>query len=143
MAQQFSDVDASEWPRWNDLDTTSIILFERALPDDANPSNRALKTLQQHTYEPRARSRRAELGRMRTREYGRAKERHRQLETIDFDTGQTVDREWLVSNLWDERDDDDSPICPTCGVSALPPEVPGEPSSCENADCDAFGEPVE
>ncbi len=55
-----------------------------------------------------------------------------------------------VSDLWDdvggdpdESSDDESPICRYCGVSALPPEVPGDQSSCENPDCDAFGEPVE
>lgn len=47
-----------------------------------------------------------------------------------------------MSNLWDDADDDDSPICPACGVSALPPEWPGEPSSCENANCAAFGDPM-
>ncbi|MEM9466441.1 MAG: hypothetical protein AAGA90_13795 [Actinomycetota bacterium] len=48
-----------------------------------------------------------------------------------------------MSDLWDDLDDDDvSPICPSCGVSALPPEAMGEPSMCENADCIAFGEPI-
>ena len=47
-----------------------------------------------------------------------------------------------MTSLWDELDGDDSPICGSCGVSALPPEQPGEPSLCENADCDAFGEPI-
>ncbi len=48
-----------------------------------------------------------------------------------------------MSDLWDEIDDDDvSPICPDCGVSALPPEAMGEPSMCENPDCPAFGEPI-
>lgn len=46
-----------------------------------------------------------------------------------------------MSDLWDDHDDDDvSPICEACGVSALPPEAPGEPSMCENANCPAFGE---
>lgn len=46
-----------------------------------------------------------------------------------------------MSDLWDELDDDDvSPICGACGVSALPPEAPGEPSMCENPNCPAFGE---
>ncbi|MFT5202718.1 MAG: hypothetical protein ACI9C1_002112 [Candidatus Aldehydirespiratoraceae bacterium] len=46
-----------------------------------------------------------------------------------------------MSDLWDELDDDDvSPICGACGVSALPPEAPGEPSMCENPNCSAFGE---
>ncbi|MEM9204678.1 MAG: hypothetical protein AAGC53_23795 [Actinomycetota bacterium] len=48
-----------------------------------------------------------------------------------------------MSDLWDEIDDDDvSPICPACGVSALPPEAIGEASMCENANCSAFGEPI-
>ena len=48
-----------------------------------------------------------------------------------------------MTDLWDQtEDDDDSPICPTCGVSVLPPEVPGEPSSCENPNCSEFGEPM-
>jgi len=49
-----------------------------------------------------------------------------------------------MSDLWDETDDDGdvSPICTTCGVSALPPEVPGEPSMCENPNCSEFGEPM-
>ncbi|MFT7475737.1 MAG: hypothetical protein ACI81L_002678 [Verrucomicrobiales bacterium] len=47
-----------------------------------------------------------------------------------------------MSNMWDTTNGDESPICDFCGVSALPPEMPGEPSSCENADCTAFGEPI-
>jgi len=46
-----------------------------------------------------------------------------------------------VSDLWDEGGDDASPICPHCGVSALAPAM-GEPSTCENPDCDAYGEPI-
>mgnify|MGYP000164656023 CR=1 FL=1 len=46
-----------------------------------------------------------------------------------------------MSDLWDETDDDDvSPICPSCGVSALPPEAPDEPSMCEHPNCSEFGE---
>jgi len=48
-----------------------------------------------------------------------------------------------MSNLWDETGDDASPICDACGVSALPPEIPGGPSTCENAECLAFGEPIQ
>ena len=48
-----------------------------------------------------------------------------------------------VSDLWDDIDEDDlSPICPECGVSALPPEAMGEPSMCENPNCSTFGEPI-
>ena len=36
--------------------------------------------------------------------------------------------------------DDAGPICPACGVTALPGEA-GE-FVCENPDCPAFGEPV-
>jgi hypothetical protein len=46
-----------------------------------------------------------------------------------------------MSDVWDETDEGDvSPICTVCGVSALPPEAPGEPSMCENPNCAAFGE---
>ena len=46
-------------------------------------------------------------------------------------------------SLWDVDDEDDaSPICPAGGVSALPAEVPGEEQTCENADCDSFGDPI-
>ena len=48
-----------------------------------------------------------------------------------------------MSDLWDETDDGDvSPICIACGVSALPPEAPGEASMCENPNCSVFGEPM-
>ena len=48
-----------------------------------------------------------------------------------------------MSDLWDDadrEDADDSPICAACGVSALPPEAPGEPPMCENPNCSTFGE---
>ena len=58
---------------------------------------------------------------------------------VPRDRGDTV----RMRDLWDETDDADvSPICPACGVSALPPEAPGEPSMCENANCSGFGEPI-
>lgn len=45
--------------------------------------------------------------------------------------------------MWDEVDDDDpSPICADCGVSGLPPEIPGDAARCENPDCDAYGQPI-
>jgi len=48
-----------------------------------------------------------------------------------------------VESMFDDFDDGDtSPICAFCGVSALPPETPGEQPMCENADCGAFGEPI-
>ena len=45
----------------------------------------------------------------------------------------------------DLADEGRAPICPACGVTALPAELahvldPG--FVCDNADCDAFGEPV-
>jgi hypothetical protein len=43
----------------------------------------------------------------------------------------------------DEADVERAPICPYCGVTALPGETPGGSSFiCENPDCDAFGDPV-
>lgn len=49
-----------------------------------------------------------------------------------------------AESLFDDYGDDDpSPICGFCGVSALAPEVPGEDPTCENADCSAFGELVD
>lgn len=47
-----------------------------------------------------------------------------------------------------EREDNDvgrAPICPSCGVTALPAETSNVLDSdfvCENADCDAFGNVV-
>ena len=47
------------------------------------------------------------------------------------------------AGLWDDVDTDDiSPICDSCGVSALLPEAPGEPSICENPNCSRFGSPI-
>lgn len=48
---------------------------------------------------------------------------------------------------WDEVDEDDgrAPICPQCGVTALPGELANvlEPHFvCDNADCESFGETV-
>jgi hypothetical protein len=40
---------------------------------------------------------------------------------------------------------DRAPICPACGVTALPAETANVLDSaflCENPDCEAFGEPV-
>ena len=42
-------------------------------------------------------------------------------------------------------DEGRAPICPACGVTALPAELANvvDPGFvCDNADCDAFGEPV-
>lgn len=43
---------------------------------------------------------------------------------------------------WEDAEVNRPVICPSCGVSALPPERPGEPPVCENGGCDAYGEPV-
>ena len=45
---------------------------------------------------------------------------------------------------WDDSegaDVDRAPICPSCGVTALPSESTAG-FVCENPDCDAFGEPI-
>jgi hypothetical protein len=51
----------------------------------------------------------------------------------------------LVDEDWSDESEGRAPICPSCGVTALP----AEPSNvidtgfvCDNSDCDAFGEPV-
>lgn len=40
--------------------------------------------------------------------------------------------------------DNDAPICPWCGVTALPGVAVGRRVGfvCDNPDCEAFGEPV-
>ncbi len=45
----------------------------------------------------------------------------------------------------DALDEGRAPICPACGVTALPAETANVIDSgfvCENADCEAFGESV-
>jgi hypothetical protein len=42
---------------------------------------------------------------------------------------------------WAEAEVDRAPICPVCGVTALPAES-GTGFVCENPDCEAFGEAV-
>jgi hypothetical protein len=45
----------------------------------------------------------------------------------------------------DEADVGRAPICPYCGVTALPAESPHAEGSgfvCENPDCEAFGDSV-
>jgi hypothetical protein len=49
---------------------------------------------------------------------------------------------------WDDDDDDEgrAPICPYCGVTALPAELSNvvDPGfACDNAECEAFGERIE
>ena len=45
-----------------------------------------------------------------------------------------------------ERDDEDrAPICPWCGVTALPSELSHVIDTgfvCQNAECEAYGEPI-
>jgi hypothetical protein len=45
---------------------------------------------------------------------------------------------------WDEPDDEGrAPICPSCGVTALPVDAVGETRfACENPECEAFGDEV-
>jgi hypothetical protein len=46
----------------------------------------------------------------------------------------------------DEAEIERAPICPSCGVTALPAETSNVIDSafvCENPDCDAFGDSVE
>ena len=43
---------------------------------------------------------------------------------------------------WSDAEIERSILCRSCGVSSLPPEIPGEVSVCENPDCEAFGESV-
>jgi hypothetical protein len=50
----------------------------------------------------------------------------------------------MISEVTD-ADEDRAPICPYCGVTALPAESDHHFDSrfvCENPDCDAFGEIV-
>lgn len=45
----------------------------------------------------------------------------------------------------DSDDEGRAPICPACGVTALPAETANVLDAtfvCENPDCDAYGEPV-
>ncbi len=49
-------------------------------------------------------------------------------------------------NEGDNADDGRAPICPSCGVTALPADTSNVIDSafvCENPDCDAFGDAVE
>ena len=49
-------------------------------------------------------------------------------------------------NDWDDADVGRAPICPYCGVTALPADPASVIDSgfvCENPDCEAFGERME
>ena len=51
-----------------------------------------------------------------------------------------------VLSAMDNIDVDRAPICPFCGVTALPADpanVIDTAFVCENADCEAFGQPIE
>ena len=54
----------------------------------------------------------------------------------------------MLASVWSDDDDTDvgrAPICPACGVTALPAELSNVLDSgfvCENPDCEAFGEPI-
>jgi hypothetical protein len=51
-----------------------------------------------------------------------------------------------LMNEGDEADVERAPICPSCGVTALPAEASNVIDSafmCENPDCDAFGDALE
>jgi hypothetical protein len=59
-------------------------------------------------------------------------------------------RRWQDDGVsdWDEIDDDEgrAPICPSCGVTALPAELANVLDTgfvCDNADCDAYGETID
>lgn len=46
----------------------------------------------------------------------------------------------------DNEEEGRAPICPFCGVTALPAELSHVVDTgfvCDNTDCDAYGEPVE
>jgi len=52
---------------------------------------------------------------------------------------------WDDDRTGGDADVDRAPICPACGVTALPAEpshVLDATFVCENPDCDAFGSPV-
>lgn len=47
---------------------------------------------------------------------------------------------------WDEAEVDRAPICPSCGVTALPAEGASSDDAgfvCENPACEAYGEAIE
>jgi hypothetical protein len=51
----------------------------------------------------------------------------------------------VTMDQWDEGDAQRAPICPSCGVTALPADTSNVIDTafiCENPDCEAFGEPV-
>lgn len=51
----------------------------------------------------------------------------------------------MTDGYEDDHGVDRAPICPTCGVTALPAETANVLDSafiCENPDCEAFGERV-
>jgi hypothetical protein len=61
------------------------------------------------------------------------------------DLAHSGDDGWM--SIWDdEADAGRAPICPYCGVTALPSELSHVLDTdfvCDNADCDAYGERIE
>jgi hypothetical protein len=58
---------------------------------------------------------------------------------------QTVCEDGGMSGWDQDPDEGRAPICPYCGVTALPAELSHVLDTsfiCDNADCDAYGEPV-
>ena len=54
----------------------------------------------------------------------------------------------MIAWMGERHDEDEgrAPICPYCGVTALPAETSNVIDSgfvCDNAECEAYGEPVE
>jgi hypothetical protein len=50
-----------------------------------------------------------------------------------------------VMSEWNDAEVERAPICPFCGVTALPHDPSNVIDSvfvCENFDCDAYGDPV-
>jgi hypothetical protein len=56
-----------------------------------------------------------------------------------------TDRYGATVSGWDDAEVERAPICPCCGVTALPRDPANVIDSvfiCENPDCDAYGEPL-
>jgi hypothetical protein len=65
--------------------------------------------------------------------------------TSGYDGSSGYDVGGDVDDADEYADVDRAPICPNCGVTALPAyssNVLDSPFLCDNEDCDAFGEPV-
>jgi hypothetical protein len=66
---------------------------------------------------------------------------------VDFRLGHNLSQAGRrVDGDWDDAEVDRAPICPYCGVTALPADPANVIDSrfvCENPDCDSFGELVD